>query len=403
MGACLQKSQYSKSNYESLINQTLQQDKQYAKESTKLLMIGVNKGGKTTIIQQLNAIHNPTQFNNNHYKSQFIPDIHDQCIKQMQLILQLLDDKFYYPSEEKEYSLSPQNIQIKQQFMHETEYKKILIYGYIHNAEKQLLSNANAILSNECIHLIDIYISDKNIINACTDTKLLLSPRRVDLLKNLWMDPAVKKMYSNAKVSNIFETTAYFWDDIDRLCEYNYIPTSMDLLSLYWKKSSKIEEKEFIISNQKITIIDPSGQQNERKKWIEQFEDVDAVIFVVSLAWYDMEWDSKTDFNMMEEALLLLQEIGRKFWNTQIFVLLNKTDVFKEKIKMIPITVCSQFDEYKGDVKSYEECIAFIENVFANGSEYQEDLNIKCMQICAMDKETIENVFNDIVKCLIVT
>ncbi len=65
MGACLNKSKYSKSNYATLIDETLKQDKEYANKSTKLLMLGTCKGGKSTIIQQLNTICNPEQFNNN--------------------------------------------------------------------------------------------------------------------------------------------------------------------------------------------------------------------------------------------------------------------------------------------------------------------------------------------------
>lgn len=37
----------------------------------------------------------------------------------------------------------------------------------------------------------------------------------------------------------------------------------------------------------KFTVVDVGGQRNERKKWLHCFDDVKAVVFIISLAGYN--------------------------------------------------------------------------------------------------------------------
>ena len=75
------------------------------------------------------------------------------------------------------------------------------------------------------------------------------------------------------------------------------------------------------IDHTKYQILDPS----ERSKWIHCMEDVDVVIFVVSLS------DLRTNMmsSLEEFAALTKQE---SFKSTPIIVLLNKLDLFEEDI-----------------------------------------------------------------------
>ena len=53
-------------------------------------------------------------------------------------------------------------------------------------------------------------------------------------------------------------------------------------------RTTGIHELRFQLDDIDFLCVDVGGQRNERKKWISQFENVDAVVFVASLAAYDM-------------------------------------------------------------------------------------------------------------------
>lgn len=117
-------------------------------------------------------------------------------------------------------------------------------------------------------------------------------------------------------------------------------------------------------------LFDVGGQRSERKKWIHCFEDVTAIIFCVAMSEYDqvlhedettVGWTKKiwrkTNFlifffilfqNRMQESLKLFDSICNNKWftDTSIILFLNKKDLFEDKIRKSPLTIC--FPEYTG-------------------------------------------------------
>ena len=82
---------------------------------------------------------------------------------------------------------------------------------------------------------------------------------------------------------------AYFYDSIDRISAADYVPTREDILRVRIKTTGV---QWFEISDNtggtNWMFIDVSGQRSERRKWIHAFEGVKAVIYLSSLASYDM-------------------------------------------------------------------------------------------------------------------
>ena len=95
-------------------------------------------------------------------------------------------------------------------------------------------------------------------------------------------------------------------------------------------------------------MFDVGGQRSERKKWIHCFEGVTAIIFCVALSGYDLVLAEDEEMNRMMESMKLFDSICNNKWfiDTSIILFLNKKDLFNEKIKYSPLTVC--FPEYKG-------------------------------------------------------
>ena len=80
-------------------------------------------------------------------------------------------------------------------------------------------------------------------------------------------------------------TFSYF-DAVDRLVAQNYMPTDQDILRSR-VKTTGISETTFKVGDLTYRLFDVGGQRSERKKWIHCFENVTALIFLVSLSEYD--------------------------------------------------------------------------------------------------------------------
>jgi guanine nucleotide-binding protein subunit alpha len=81
-------------------------------------------------------------------------------------------------------------------------------------------------------------------------------------------------------------------------------------------------------------LFDVGGQRSERKKWIHCFENVTALVFLVSLSEYDQMLYEDENVNRMQEALTLFDSICNSRWfiKTSIILFLNKIDLFAEKL-----------------------------------------------------------------------
>ncbi|KAI4466670.1 gtp-binding protein alpha subunit [Holotrichia oblita] len=146
-------------------------------------------------------------------------------------------------------------------------------------------------------------------------------------------------------------------------------------------------------------LFDVGGQRSERKKWIHCFEDVTAIIFCVAMSEYDQVLHEDETTNRMQESLKLFDSICNNKWftDTSIILFLNKKDLFEEKIRKSPLTIC--FPEYAG-AQEYGEAAAYIQAQFEakNKSTTKE---IYCHMTCATDTHNIQFVFDAVTDVII--
>jgi len=114
-------------------------------------------------------------------------------------------------------------------------------------------------------------------------------------------------------------------------------------------------------------MVDVSGIHSEKKRWLHFFADATVVIFMVALSEYDHSLQSgqttTTGETQMHESLQQFGDVINHVWfkDTPIILLLNKKDVFEEKIKKQDLNVC--FSDYKGG-KNYESAVEFVKQKF---------------------------------------
>lgn len=140
--------------------------------------------------------------------------------------------------------------------------------------------------------------------------------------------------------------TSYF-DSIDRIAQPTYSPTDQDVLRSR-VKTTGITETTFNIGELTYRMFDVGGQRSERRKWINCFENVTAVVFLVAISEYDQLLLEDESVNRMHEALTLFDSICNSRWfiKTSIILFLNKIDRFKEKLPISPLN--KYFPDFDG-------------------------------------------------------
>lgn len=208
----------------------------------------------------------------------------------------------------------------------------------------------------------------------------------------LWADKGIQRTYEQRSKFQLPDSASYFFENLDRISTEGYIPSEQDVLRSRIRTTG-ITESSFAIEGNKFKLFDVGGQRNERKKWIHCFESVTAVLFVGVLSEYDLKLFEDEKMNRMEETLNLFDEIcnSRWFHDTAIILFLNKRDVFAEKIRKVPLTVCPLFVDYAGD-NTYEAGCELIEAAF-HAKNRNAEKTIYAHVTCATDTDNVAAVF----------
>lgn len=167
-------------------------------------------------------------------------------------------------------------------------------------------------------------------------------------IKSMWNDKSIKKLLTDHRSSfYLMDSASYFFENIDRISELNYIPNSNDLLRARNTTTGIIETK-FQMGKFNIHMFDIGGQRSERRKWIHTFDNVSVIIFCVAISEYDQVLLEEKSQNRMVESLILFKSIvnSRWFQRTAIVLFLNKIDIFTEKLKDVPLE--NYFPNYTG-------------------------------------------------------
>jgi len=220
-----------------------------------------------------------------------------------------------------------------------------------------------------------------------------IESKNVHHFKALWKDPGIQKTYTNRAKFQLNDSAAYFFNKLDEVATPGYIPSEQDVLRAR-VRTLGIVEHAFEIDGNKFKMFDVGGQRNERKKWIHCFENVTSVLFVGVLSEYDQVLYEDATVNRMVETLVLFEEICNSPWfqTTAMILFLNKRDMFEDKIKLVPLTVCPVFANYAGP-QQYQAGIEAIQEAF-EAKNHNKDKAIYCHVTCATDTNNVAAVFH---------
>ncbi|KAJ8662276.1 hypothetical protein O0I10_001969 [Lichtheimia ornata] len=180
------------------------------------------------------------------------------------------------------------------------------------------------------------------------DPKFELDDEIVDAIDNFWKDKTVAECVEERRHEfYLMDSAPYFFREIRRIGDPNYIPLEQDVLRARLK-STGITEIRFQLGGLFIHMFDVGGQRSERRKWIHCFDSVASIIFCVALSEYDQVLLEESRQNRMLESLSLFESIVNSRWfiHTSIMLFLNKVDLFQAKLTRVPLN--KYFPDYGG-------------------------------------------------------
>ncbi|XP_043712941.1 extra-large guanine nucleotide-binding protein 1-like isoform X2 [Telopea speciosissima] len=189
------------------------------------------------------------------------------------------------------------------------------------------------------------------------------------LVEELWKDAAIQATYDRRSELQMLPTVAsYFLERVVEICRTDYEPSNMDILysegitssnglacmdfsfpqSAYGSNPDTANEHDPLLRYQLIRVDARSLREN--CKWLEMFEDVRLVIFCVALTDYDQFCDDGNGIavNKMLASRRLFESIvtNPTFDQMDFLLILNKFDMFEQKIEQVPLGVCDWFNDF---------------------------------------------------------
>uniref|UniRef100_A0A0K0E939 Guanine nucleotide-binding protein G(s) subunit alpha n=1 Tax=Strongyloides stercoralis TaxID=6248 RepID=A0A0K0E939_STRER len=231
-----------------------------------------------------------------------------------------------------------------------------------------------------------------------------------DHVQKLWKDKGVQACFDRSNEYQLIDCAKYFLDKVPDIRQEKYDPSEQDILRCRVMTTGIFETK-FEVEKVKFHMFDVGGQRDERRKWIQCFNDVTAIIFVCASSSYNLVlWEDETQ-NRLKESLSLFKNIWNNRWLKTISVILflNKQDLLEEKIKAGRHKLEDYFPEFinyqlppeaendSSDDINVIRAKYFIRGEFLRISTAAGDGRHHCYPhfTCAVDTENIRRVFND--------
>ncbi|KIM86351.1 hypothetical protein PILCRDRAFT_775696 [Piloderma croceum F 1598] len=309
-------------------------DRMTAKKEMKMLLLGTGESGKSTILKQMVLIYNGAfKDQDRHYLKETIFSLIAQSMHAILKAMPMLN-----------LSVSPEN-----------DHQRSVILS---SPESHILR-----------HQRDLFYA----------------------IRVLWSDPSVKEAVRHSHLFHLNDSAVYYFDSTERISSPGYLPTDEDILRSS-VMTTGIFETTIKIGELTYKIFDTGGQKSERKKWIHCLKNATTLVFVVSLSEYNQMLYEDENQNRMQDSLIVFESLCKTRWytGTSIILLLNKIDLFAEKLHHSPLG--DYFPDYiAGD--NFDAACNYLRDKFLSKASTKQ---IYAHYICATDTRLTKSVLSTI-------
>ena len=227
-------------------------------------------------------------------------------------------------------------------------------------------------------------------------------------IKKMWYDSGIVKTLqslndkSNAAAQKLkyLRSAVSFFDDIERLAdESHYLPNDADILKLRrpTEKEATMNYSARIINKQKrlvqynVECVDVGGQSHAQANWGKYCQGAQTIVYMCSISSYDDYLHTEgSDQNELRNQIQLFEKVTQSEWfqNANIIIMLNKCDLFQQKIRTVDFK--NYFPGFKGKPRMPSAACAYVEEILL--SKVQSTQSVACFRTCATDRKLMEKM-----------
>ncbi|GAU96051.1 GNAS (guanine nucleotide binding protein, alpha stimulating) [Ramazzottius varieornatus] len=308
-------------------DQLLQREQKDFQQTYRLLVLGTKGSGKTTVMKQMRILYGPgfTEWE----RKMYIDDIRRNLVSSIETLLTVWD-RGLLPMDEMR---DPRDILCR-------AIKRASDPSHVPNGKPSSASDSDMQSTLALPHVTN---------------RLELSDEFWDAADALW------SFVSNHDQTNIiFECQSqecfpdggkWFLSRINKIRKKDYVPSDQDILSVR-SSSSKSMETIFTVDSIRYHMFDVAGQRDQKGKWLQCFNNISAIIFVMPTSEYDVVLpNNPEDSNRLSESLTVFLNLWNSKWLTRksVILFINKQDVFSAKIA----SGRSKLEDYFPDFRDY--------------------------------------------------
>lgn len=222
-----------------------------------------------------------------------------------------------------------------------------------------------------------------------------------NVLRDLWKDSGIQQTFMRRTEFSLPDYSLYLFSQVDRICSSTFVPTVDDVLHDYLKTTQATSDW-IIINTREYKVVDVGGRAGERRKWSSAIKKSNTYVFVAALSHYNESAPDDPETNRLQDSLNLFDKVCNSYFmkEADLFLILNKVDILKDKLRNSPLN--EFFAEYEGPSDDFHEAVQFLKESFLSIAESTNLPHLKrdvfekrIFTLSAEDRRSVQLIFEE--------